>query len=345
MDTFEYKVTFVGDSGVGKTSLLSSYISNYFPEYYVPRVMDVSTTSLFIKQKEVKLSLWDQAGGDDYEMIRLLAYPGTNVFVIVFDLHNKQSLENVTEHWYKEITNKLPHYYSTNDVPLKILLVGNKTDNLEEGNNKISLFDILDKKKEIKAFNYLKCSARKDIQKEGFMKELTSVSNQKDEAVEEEEAVDEEEEEEFIDEDENEGEPEDFCFKIKWTTDGNYKNSMKRTLNLTTGSVGALNREIISLFCDQLTNDTEILQLFSNNKNCKDNSNKGMEFFEILQKLIQKRKAIPEISIKYVDDKDPFNLKELISFSQLQQLKDKQSVELEVDFKWIEAKQQQQEED
>ena len=66
-------------------------------------MIDNYTANLVYKDKPIALGLWDTAGTDEYDQLRPLSYPDTHIFVIVYDLTNKDSLESVSRKWAPEI--------------------------------------------------------------------------------------------------------------------------------------------------------------------------------------------------------------------------------------------------
>jgi small GTP-binding protein len=145
------KCVVVGDGAVGKTCLLISYTSDTFPEDYVPTVFDNYTVNVSVDGKMIGVGLWDTAGQEDYDRLRPLSYPQTDVFLICFSLTSKTSLDNVRTRWMPEIQQHAP------GVP--IILVGTKLDLREKGTG-VESADAQRLAAEIKAVKYLECSAK-----------------------------------------------------------------------------------------------------------------------------------------------------------------------------------------
>ncbi|KAK5577825.1 hypothetical protein RB653_002773 [Dictyostelium firmibasis] len=158
------KCVIVGDGSVGKTCMLISYTTNGFPSEYIPTVFDNYCANLMLDGKPYSIGLWDTAGQEDYDRLRPLSYPYTDVFLICFSIISSASLENVTTKWYPEITHHAP------GVP--IILVGTKQDirndkesigKLRERNIELVPYEKgLQKAKEINAI-YLEASALTQI--------------------------------------------------------------------------------------------------------------------------------------------------------------------------------------
>lgn len=114
------KLVVVGDGGCGKTCLLMVYSQKRFPEEYVPTVFENYVPVVEFRGLLVELALWDTAGQEEYDRLRPLSYPETDVILICFAVDYPTSLLNVQDKWLPEIL----HFCE--GVPF--LLVGLKTD-------------------------------------------------------------------------------------------------------------------------------------------------------------------------------------------------------------------------
>lgn len=114
------KCVVIGDGAVGKTSMLTSYLSKEFTYDYFPTVLSDTTVDVIFNNEPVKLIIWDIAGQEEYDRLRIFSYPGADVFIICFSLVSPTSYENVLHKWYPEVLQHSPN--------TPIILVGTKLD-------------------------------------------------------------------------------------------------------------------------------------------------------------------------------------------------------------------------
>jgi hypothetical protein len=103
--TTQLKCVVVGDTQVGKTATLITYTTSIFPAVYLPRTYDHFQCTLTCRGASVCLGLWDTVEGPDYhyDRLRVLSYPQTDVFLILFSLDQPESLQRVASKWVPEI--------------------------------------------------------------------------------------------------------------------------------------------------------------------------------------------------------------------------------------------------
>lgn len=190
MAAIRKKLVIVGDGACGKTCLLIVFSKDQFPEVYVPTVFENYVADIevdgkqvrllkfsllkfslfsFVKKlqqtsrfEQVELALWDTAGQEDYDRLRPLSYPDTDVILMCFSIDSPDSLENIPEKWTPEVKHFCPN------VP--IILVGNKKDLRNDPNTIKELSKMKQEPvkpeegramaEKINAFAYLECSAK-----------------------------------------------------------------------------------------------------------------------------------------------------------------------------------------
>ncbi|KAL4238474.1 hypothetical protein ACF0H5_003182 [Mactra antiquata] len=155
------KCVLVGDGAVGKTSLIVSYTINDYPTEYMPTAFDNYSVVVTVNESPIRLQLCDTAGQDDFDTLRPLCYPETNVFLLCFSVMCPTSFHNVIDKWAPEIRRHCP------DAP--IILVGTQCDLRNDVKVLIELAHYNEKPvteaeakklaEEIGALNYMECSA------------------------------------------------------------------------------------------------------------------------------------------------------------------------------------------
>ena len=122
LEVFEYKIILVGDPGVGKTSIMTKFVSNEFQNTYL------STIGVEFKSKEIhinnntcaRLKIWDTCGQEKFRAITRQYFKNSEGVFVVFDLTNKETIKKL-DIWMKDIKDNIDNDYF-------IFLIGNKSD-------------------------------------------------------------------------------------------------------------------------------------------------------------------------------------------------------------------------
>jgi len=136
-----FKLVLIGDSGVGKTNILSRYINNEF-SYSSKSTVGVEFGSKIIKtnDKLIKIQIWDTAGQERYKSITSAYYKGAKGAFVVYDITRRDTFMNVDK-WIGELK-------STGNEDVFILLIGNKSDLEQE--RQVSTEEVTKKAEQLK---------------------------------------------------------------------------------------------------------------------------------------------------------------------------------------------------
>ena len=138
------KVVLLGEAGVGKTSIISRYVSNSFSDV----LMSTTGASFATKKLEldnehkIKFQLWDTAGQERFRSLAKIFYQNAAVAVLVYDITRRESFEKLNQFWIKELKENAP-------PDIILALAANKSDSYE--NEVVSLKEGNDLAKEIGA--------------------------------------------------------------------------------------------------------------------------------------------------------------------------------------------------
>jgi len=116
-----YKLLLIGDSGVGKSCLLLRFADDAFTDNFISTIgVDFKIKTIEVEGKRVKLQIWDTAGQERFQTITTSYYRGAHGLIIVFDVTNSSSFDNVKK-WLDDVERHASH-------SIVKLLVGNKCD-------------------------------------------------------------------------------------------------------------------------------------------------------------------------------------------------------------------------
>eukprot|EP01038_Epipyxis_sp_PR26KG_P010732 gene10732-14416_t len=140
-----------GDSK--KTALLISMTTNgsFNLNDYIPTVFDSYSTNIMVDKLPYQINLWDTAGQQEYDRLRPLSYPSTDVFLLVFNLTNRRSLESIENKFCPEIMHFCP------GIPF--LVIGTSLEERKDGSlGHVSFQEGFNFALSINAYKYMECS-------------------------------------------------------------------------------------------------------------------------------------------------------------------------------------------
>lgn len=119
------KVIILGDSGVGKTSLMQQFVNNKFSHQYKATIgADFLTRDIVVDNKHVTLQIWDTAGQERFQSLGVAFYRGADCCVLCYDVSNEKSLNNLSS-WKDEF---LVQSNVSNPLDFPFIIIGNKVD-------------------------------------------------------------------------------------------------------------------------------------------------------------------------------------------------------------------------
>ncbi|XP_037283839.2 ras-like GTP-binding protein RHO [Rhipicephalus microplus] len=156
------KLLIVGDGACGKTCLVIVFSKHQFPEVYLRTVFKNYVAHIEADEKQLELALWGTAKQEDYDRVRPLSYPDTDVILICFSIDSPDSLEIIPERLTPEVRHFCPN--------MSMILVGNKKNLRSDPHTLRELAKMKQKPvapeegrtmaEKINAYGYLECSAK-----------------------------------------------------------------------------------------------------------------------------------------------------------------------------------------
>lgn len=139
----KYKLVFLGDQGVGKTSMITRFMYDTFDNAYQATIgIDFLSKTMYLEDRTVRLQLWDTAGQERFRSLIPSYIRDSSVAVVVYDITNRASFLN-TSKWIEDVRTE-------RGQDVVIMLVGNKTDisdrrqvAIEEGSDKAKEENVL----------------------------------------------------------------------------------------------------------------------------------------------------------------------------------------------------------
>ena len=167
-DISTVKVVLIGESGVGKTSIIRQYIDGIFDNNFQSTIGgSFCTKNLNFGKKMVKLEIWDTAGQEKFRSLSKMFYTNSKIVIFVYDLFVKSSFEEIKNYWVGKVK-------ETTDKDVILAVVGNKADLLEENEKDDDFVEEEEGRKFAKSINasYFETSAKKNEKITGLFQYL-----------------------------------------------------------------------------------------------------------------------------------------------------------------------------
>lgn len=161
----KYKLVFLGDQSVGKTSIITRFMYDNFDRHYQATIgIDFLSKTMYLEDRTVRLQLWDTAGQERFRSLIPSYIRDSSVAVVVYDVSNKASFTN-TAKWVEDVRAE-----RGNDVV--ICLVGNKTD-LGNDKRQVSTEEGEDRAKK-DGLMFMECSAKAGYNVKSLFRKLAT---------------------------------------------------------------------------------------------------------------------------------------------------------------------------
>jgi len=117
----KYKIIWIGDSGVGKTCLLTKALNNFFDQELKSTLgFEYYNITINIKNKKILLQTWDTCGQESFKCLVNMFYKRVKLAILVYSIDNRESFEGIN-FWLNEVR-------TNSDENIKLILIGNKND-------------------------------------------------------------------------------------------------------------------------------------------------------------------------------------------------------------------------
>ena len=145
-EDYIFKIVIIGDSGVGKSNILSRFIHNEFTQESKATVgVELQSKVYLINGKKIKVQLWDTAGQERYKSITAAYFKGAKGAMIVYDITNPASFDSV-DRWHQSVK-------EFGDPDVSMIQIGNKND-LKQ-NRKVEVEKATEKAKTLGKYMYI----------------------------------------------------------------------------------------------------------------------------------------------------------------------------------------------
>ena len=161
MNYNKYKVIIIGDSGIGKTTIMNSYLKKTIKNPI--STIGTEYSNIKFSKYDQELQVWDCAGQEKFRSLVKLYYRGAKACIFTFDLSNINSLHSINDYWLENVKKNA-------DEDCVFLLVGNKSDLTKNTN-----YDLINELCSKYNMDYIETSATKNINITNVFENLSDI--------------------------------------------------------------------------------------------------------------------------------------------------------------------------
>ncbi|XP_010437115.1 PREDICTED: ras-related protein RABH1c [Camelina sativa] len=161
----KFKLVFLGDQSVGKTSIITRFMYDKFDTIYQPTIgIDFLSKTMYLEDRTVRLQLWDTAGQERFRSLIPSYIRDSSVAIVVYDVANRQTFLN-TSKWIEDV------HRERGQGDVIIVLVGNKTDLVDK--RQVSISEGEDKAKEYGVM-FIETSAKENFNIKALFRKIAA---------------------------------------------------------------------------------------------------------------------------------------------------------------------------
>ncbi|EOA17408.1 hypothetical protein CARUB_v10005710mg [Capsella rubella] len=161
----KFKLVFLGDQSVGKTSIITRFMYDKFDTIYQPTIgIDFLSKTMYLEDRTVRLQLWDTAGQERFRSLIPSYIRDSSVAIVVYDVANRQTFLN-TSKWIEDV------HRERGQGDVIIVLVGNKTDLVDK--RQVSISEGEDKGKEYGVM-FIETSAKENFNIKALFRKIAA---------------------------------------------------------------------------------------------------------------------------------------------------------------------------
>ena len=114
-----FKVVLIGESGVGKTSIITRYTTDSFLSVMLATTgASFASRTIEVDNQKIKFEIWDTAGQEQYRSIAQIFYKNTSGCILVYDISKRETYDEIKDYWIKEIKENAP-----DDLSMLIIII------------------------------------------------------------------------------------------------------------------------------------------------------------------------------------------------------------------------------